>query len=50
MQALQQMLEVPAGRYPLTRGVVALVQSLLSQHLTWGLVPSLVGFTLHRWG
>jgi hypothetical protein len=49
LQALQQMLEVPQGRYPLTRAVVNLTTLLLAQQSTWGPVPSLVGFTLHRW-
>lgn len=48
LQGLQQLLEVPAGRYPLTRAVVSLVTMLLVQQSTWGPVPSLVGFTLHR--
>lgn len=48
LQALQQMLEVPQGRYPLTRAVVNLTTLLLAQQSTWGPVPSLVGFTLHR--
>jgi hypothetical protein len=43
------MLEVPEGRYPLTRAVVNLVTLLLAQQSTWGPVPGLVGFTLHRW-
>jgi len=47
-QGLQQLLEVPAGRYPLTRAVVTLTTLLLVQQSTWGPVPSLVGFTLHR--
>lgn len=42
------MLEVPEGRYPLTRAVVNLTTLLLAQQSTWGPVPSLVGFTLHR--
>lgn len=44
------MLEVPEGRYPLTRAVVTLVTLLLAQQSTWGPVPGLVGFTLHRCG
>jgi hypothetical protein len=42
------MLEVSEGRYPLTKAVVNLTTLLLAQQSTWGPVPSLVGFTLHR--
>ncbi|KAF8066207.1 LIP1P [Scenedesmus sp. PABB004] len=48
LQALQEALEVPGSAYPLTSAVVRLTAALLGQHVTWGLVPSLVGFTLHR--
>jgi hypothetical protein len=48
LQALQDSLEVPAKSYPLTAAVLRLTSSLLSQQCTWGLVPSLVSFTLHR--
>jgi hypothetical protein len=49
LQALQQMLEVQYRQYPLTRAVVDLTSNLLVQQSTWGPVPSLVGFTLHRY-
>ncbi|KAF6258720.1 hypothetical protein COO60DRAFT_1701205 [Scenedesmus sp. NREL 46B-D3] len=48
LQALQDSLEVPAKSYPLTSAVLHLTSCLLSQQCTWGLVPSLVSFTLHR--
>lgn len=47
-QALQEGLEVPNKPYPLTKAVMHLVQSLLNQQCTWGMVPSLVSYTLHR--
>lgn len=48
LQVLQEALEVPSSTYPLTRAVIHLVQGLLNQHCTWGLVPSLVSYTLNR--
>lgn len=39
---------MPHSSYPLTRAVMHLVQTLLNQHCTWGLVPSLVHYTLNR--
>ncbi|WIA34108.1 hypothetical protein OEZ86_012479 [Tetradesmus obliquus] len=48
LQALQDNLEVPAKSYPLTAAVLSLTSSLLDQQCTWGLVPGLVSFVLHR--
>jgi hypothetical protein len=47
-QSLQDSLEVPSTLYPLTNAVICLTHTLLEQSCTWGIVPGLVNFVLHR--